>query len=633
MYEAWNLKIPDIPPRSRLYPLEPIGKGTPLVEGLTSYILRLADAHAVPVGALVSHELAHLRPPSRSGEPWKARWGRRTYAVQLVSYAVNGLEDGASRWVGALEAGTLRNDLSQLTLLSFREFLCSLHLFRKVRAWCPSCLEEWQMAGSTIYEPLLWSLKLVKVCPKHHRHLAERCPLCCRAMKPLASDSRPGRCSHCYRWVGALEGKPFTQNAPIDWAKSLETRRAKYLGDLLAYAPRLDGRLLRQNFRHNLRRCVHELFRDNKAAFAHFVNCPSGAVENWVSGVTIPRINRFLEACVRLEVPMVTFLKNSSQDGTIDWRSLASRIDHDRPVGRYWRREETLRALEPVLRERPAPTLAQVAQRLRYKGTEGLRRVAPEICKQITRNYQNSFTPAPFHKGPRPRICEAAKIEAALRQSLAQRTPEPVPKIAVRLGYAQAAPILVEFPALCRAINAKLADRKQDRLKAMRRTIIKALAENPPPTLRALAHRLGYRDKKIIGRYFPDLQAALIDRRETHKLRKFRQLTLKLQSILRRQPLPSALTVARSLGLSVSTLQRRFPEPYQKIVARNLPTGDNLAILPEFPRPGSRRLPKRRTTIFSDHQSPTRDRGRSADPGTLFQKRNNSCSAPARLEP
>lgn len=568
MYEAWDLNIPDIPPRTRLYPLEPIGKGTPLVEGLTSYILRLADAHAVPVGALVSHELAHLGPPCRAGGRWKERDRTQTPHVSLAAYSINGVEEGALRWVLALEAATLRNDLSQLTLLSFREFLCSLHLFRKVRAWCPSCLEGWRTSASTIYEPLLWSLRLVKVCPRHHCYLAERCSSCHRAMIPLASDSRPGRCSRCYRWLGAAYDESYALGEFFDPTKNLEARRTEYLSELLSCASHLNGGLLRQNFLYNLRRCVQELFQGNRAAFAHFVNCPASAVENWTSGAVAPRIDRFLEACIRLEIPMTAFLIDPSQSETIDWHPLASHIDHDRPVRRHRRREETLRALETALSQRPAPTLAQVARRLGYKGTEGLRAVARDICKQITKHYQNSFVPAPFHKGPRPRICEATKIEAALRQSLAQRIPESVPHIAVRLGYAQSAPILVEFPDLCRAINAKLAHRKKDGLKAMRRAIIKALKENPPSPLRELAHRLGYRDKKVIGRYFPDLQTALIACREAHKRSNSQDLAFRLQSILCEQSLPSAHTVACGLGLSANSLRRRFPEAYQRIVAR-----------------------------------------------------------------
>src|SRR6266566_5087576 len=60
-YEEWDVSIPPIPPRSRLYHLEPIGIGTPYVESLTSYVARLAAAHSVHPRDLLIHELApHL---------------------------------------------------------------------------------------------------------------------------------------------------------------------------------------------------------------------------------------------------------------------------------------------------------------------------------------------------------------------------------------------------------------------------------------------------------------------------------------------------------------------------------------------------------------------------------------------
>ena len=57
-FDAWPVaQPPPLPPRSRLYRLEPIGIGTPWVEGLTSYVMRLAVAHAVSVGDLLGREL------------------------------------------------------------------------------------------------------------------------------------------------------------------------------------------------------------------------------------------------------------------------------------------------------------------------------------------------------------------------------------------------------------------------------------------------------------------------------------------------------------------------------------------------------------------------------------------------
>lgn len=41
----WDMSVPDIPPRSRLYSLTPLGLNSPLVESLTSYICRLAYEH------------------------------------------------------------------------------------------------------------------------------------------------------------------------------------------------------------------------------------------------------------------------------------------------------------------------------------------------------------------------------------------------------------------------------------------------------------------------------------------------------------------------------------------------------------------------------------------------------------
>src|SRR5215472_3167550 len=56
--ESWDLAIPPVPARSRLYCLAPMGIGTPEVESLTGYIARLAEAHSVTVADLVGAELS-----------------------------------------------------------------------------------------------------------------------------------------------------------------------------------------------------------------------------------------------------------------------------------------------------------------------------------------------------------------------------------------------------------------------------------------------------------------------------------------------------------------------------------------------------------------------------------------------
>src|ERR1041384_8266101 len=57
VYGTWGTTPPVPTPCSYLYPLPPIGIGTPAVESFTGYITRLAAAHAVETGVLVNSEL------------------------------------------------------------------------------------------------------------------------------------------------------------------------------------------------------------------------------------------------------------------------------------------------------------------------------------------------------------------------------------------------------------------------------------------------------------------------------------------------------------------------------------------------------------------------------------------------
>ena len=52
-YETWDMTAPVVPPRSRLFHINPVGFGTSLVECLTSYFSRVAQAHSVSAGLVI----------------------------------------------------------------------------------------------------------------------------------------------------------------------------------------------------------------------------------------------------------------------------------------------------------------------------------------------------------------------------------------------------------------------------------------------------------------------------------------------------------------------------------------------------------------------------------------------------
>ena len=61
-FDSWDLVPVSIPARSRLHSIEPIGIGTPFVESLTGYMIRLAASHAVRVSDLIEYELRSSIP-------------------------------------------------------------------------------------------------------------------------------------------------------------------------------------------------------------------------------------------------------------------------------------------------------------------------------------------------------------------------------------------------------------------------------------------------------------------------------------------------------------------------------------------------------------------------------------------
>ena len=59
-YETWDTGTIILSPVTRLYHSSPIGLGTPMVESLTGYIVRLAEAHCVSAGILYAKEIKAL---------------------------------------------------------------------------------------------------------------------------------------------------------------------------------------------------------------------------------------------------------------------------------------------------------------------------------------------------------------------------------------------------------------------------------------------------------------------------------------------------------------------------------------------------------------------------------------------
>ena len=385
VYQGWNLNRHDdaLPQRSHLYRLQPIGVGSAKVESLTGYIARLAEAHNVSPGALLTRE---LQPRIRQGSHADAT---PNYAFIYDAYILNGLGECPHRWVRTLETLTGQCPLHVLTMLSWRRSISIRHLLRSNRSWCPQCFDQWRRTRVVVYEPLLWAIRCVSVCPVHARKLEDVCPHCKRRSPMLTAKSRPGYCFRCRHWLGT--DMPPGETVLIGAA---ELSVANGVGELLAIGSVLDNEPSAVRFKDNLSLCIDHLAGGNRSNFARRTGMSLFDIQRWLSTNAYPSLDSFLWMCVVLRISPARFLTAPMPADHPDWegaRQLFARQHCLEPpkqpiadaLNRQQLTRETMReTLESALQRNPAPSMPVVARSLGR--THGhLRTIFPDLCQRI----------------------------------------------------------------------------------------------------------------------------------------------------------------------------------------------------------------------------------------------------------
>ncbi|RNC67550.1 MAG: helix-turn-helix domain-containing protein [Desulfuromonadales bacterium] len=273
-----------LPPPSQLYHLEPIDIGSPLVESLSSYVVRLAEAHMHTPSTIVRYVVSPLLNHTYF-DPDKT-----TSMSYKAAGAMSGRSKTAGEWVGALEKLTLRKDLSFTTFLPFQAIFPDKGLLKADRAWCPLCIECWKSEGKPVYEPLLWKVQEVVVCPIHQTGLITICPNCQRKLPHISSNLVSGHCSRCGRWLGHSDA------TMCSGASEEQIWAAKSVGDLLAHSPSATsspGKEAIMGFFDNLIKGR----KGSARGLAAIMGVNHSYIIDWRNGKYIPTIGALLHIC------------------------------------------------------------------------------------------------------------------------------------------------------------------------------------------------------------------------------------------------------------------------------------------------------------------------------------------------
>ena len=375
---SWPTPLPEeyVLPRSRLYDLAPYEIGTPWCESLTGYINRLGWTHHVPPRALVAQEIVpRLDEHQRLAAPvgvFGTKW----------AMSLNGAGAATRPWIKVLGYLTTRFDFHLLTLPSWVGDLSPRWQLRETPAWCPVCLTDWQTMGYPLYQPLLWMIRVITICPRHKIPLISHCFHCQKPQLVFApSKKRPGECTSCGQWLGKETNSDQDVSEELVtwqewiWERLKELQAASFAAGVLTWEP---------FFRH-LATYLHE--QKGYSRLAQATGIERTVLYRWVDPADAynPALETILKFCYVCQVTPLQVMNGQLdplqlivQRGT----ELRSPLPHRQ--NRRLDRERCQVALHAAFDDKNEPlALSYVAQQLGYEDARQLMYHFPEECKLV----------------------------------------------------------------------------------------------------------------------------------------------------------------------------------------------------------------------------------------------------------
>src|SRR5215475_10267712 len=547
-YPLLDLTQPELPPRSRLCHLKPIGVRTPDVENLTSFTMRLAAAHLVEPGVLFTREISSCLnyPPRLKSESESLSFA--FFQIQHT-HTVNGVGPAVAHWVSALESLTSQSELHLLTMLPWKNLLTCQSLMRKPRAWCPECYADSKDQREPIYEKLVWSLIPVSACVRHQRLLEDVCPFCGRSSPSLLSRSHPGHCFRCDRWLGPDDRTRPPDSVQPGEALIQQIEKARIVGEMLTLSADLSPSFSVRNINALLDKYSRQITTGNFAAFARFLGLSyQTLVESKYTENIRPTLDTFIRLIQRLKLSVKDFLDGKETEVELPDRSEFHFNGNASP---------TKELLQAAVNDPARPSLTELATQIGYKSKVSLKRIAPELCREISaRNQEARISNPQANKRRYDNKILRKRVSAAMAEN-----PSATPiQIANAIGYKDGKSLMDRCPDLYSALVERRRSNMKERNESLEKALKAALMEEPPTTINAIAKRMGLKTTCAIHHNFHELERAVTERARAYREACLKRAQLALESALMEIPPPSVPEVARNTNQGVGKLYLNFPD-------------------------------------------------------------------------
>lgn len=304
VYEEWDLAKTETFKYKELYHVEPIGIGSPYVESMSSYIKRLANAHGV---VLVRFFNWAIIPTLEKMMLENRKYSNLQYSTPPLASAANGANRAADMWMEVLERLTQFKKLHSLTMTTWYGIISEQKLVRGYEAWCGDCYQEWQEQAKVIYQPLLWFLTPITVCPKHKVLLCFECNYCGNKQKLTCKYSSPGYCLSCGKWLGScLTNK--RKSTLVENKSEQQLWFSKATGNLLVSASKRSSSPSRKRLMRAFSKCLNSIAGGCSRTLANQLQVSTTTINLWKQGKVVPSLELLLRLCFEAKVSLLGFL-------------------------------------------------------------------------------------------------------------------------------------------------------------------------------------------------------------------------------------------------------------------------------------------------------------------------------------
>jgi len=257
----------------------------------------------------------------------------------------------------------------------------------------PSCYEEWRVSGQVIYDPLLWALDVITICPRHLQRLQMFCPYrdCQQAQLHFASKYQPGWCTRCCRWLGDFSPQRIEGQPSLEEEIAYQGWIYQKMGDMFISAPNQSIIPQRSNVTTMFIHCVDNLTGGNLLAFSQKMGVAFKSAWSWTRGGQIPTLRSLLNVGFRCGVSPLSFIMGDKNQIEFSQINAGCKVPSPCMSKHQFRKIDLAyvqNALESILQhpETPPPSMRKVAERLGY-ALITLQRRFPDHCKAISARY------------------------------------------------------------------------------------------------------------------------------------------------------------------------------------------------------------------------------------------------------